>query len=212
MRYLQDTSFGKESGLSVPYPGMSFPNPGMSLPYPGMSLPNPGMSLPFPGMSLPNPGMSLPNPGMSLPIPGMLLPMKTQVPTSASSASPTFAPTSILLDATPSPSSAIHEIKKCTPKDMTAHSTIDLRLDVDSLSSGSIFLDSLASLTIDVVSYGEMFFSLCQHPGNRMMSEYQTNLDETETESAVTGLEATASPTGNVGGKLIGRTENVVLV
>lgn len=206
MRYLQDTSFGKESGMSVPYPGMSFPNPGMSLPYPGMSLPNPGMSLPNPGMSLPNPGMSLPVPGMSVPIPGMILPMTTQVPTSASFASPSFAPTSILLDATPSPASAIHEIKKCTPKDMTAHATVDLRLDVDSLSSGSIFLDSLASLTIDVVSYGEMFFSLCQHPGNRMMSEYQTNLDETETESAVTGLEATASPTGNAGGKLIGRT------
>ena len=201
MRYLQDASVGKDGGTSVPYPDMSLPYPGMSLPFPGMSFPNPAMSLP-------NPGMSLPNPGMSLPQSGMFLPMKTQEAKSEPSASPSFAPTRILPVATrpPSPpSSALHNTNDCTPQDTTAHAHIDLRLDVDSFSSGSIFLESLASLTGDIVSNGEIFFSLCKQPGNRMLPEYQTNLGETEIESAVTGLEASASPAGDVGGKLTGR-------
>ena len=197
MRYLQGASIGTDSGMSVLHPGMSLPNPGMSLPYPGMSLP-------YPGMSLPNPGMSLPNPGMSLPIPGMIFPKKAQVSASAPSASPYIAPSRVLPVGAPSPSSTLQLMIKCAPQDMTAQAFIDLRLDVDSLSIGSIFLETLASLTGDMVSYGEMIFSLCQLPGTRMLSEYQTKLDETETEFAVTGLKATASPAVGVGGKFTG--------
>ena len=84
-----------------------------------------------------------------------------------------------------------------------------LRLDVDSLSDGSLFLESLTGMTDGIVSYGEMHFSLCHHPGNRMLSEHQDKLDPTDV--AVTGLEATAAPVGNVGGKLRGRNQRFEL-
>jgi hypothetical protein len=70
------------------------------------------------------------------------------------------------------------------------------------MSNGSTFLDSLAGLANEIVSYGEMHFSLCQQSGNRIFSELQTNKPARDV-VAVTGLEASAAPAGNIGGKLV---------
>ena len=83
-----------------------------------------------------------------------------------------------------------------------------MRLDVDSMSNGSTFLDSLAGLANDIVSYVEIYFSLCQQSGNRMLSEHQTKPDQTDI--AVTGLEATAAPVGDVAGKLTCKQHSVL--
>ena len=91
---------------------------------------------------------------------------------------------------------------------MTAKATINLRLDVDSLSNGSTFLESLAGMADGIVSYGELHFSLCHQSGNRKLSEHETKLPVDQTEVAVTGLEAMAAPLGNVGGKLRGNDQN----
>jgi hypothetical protein len=194
MRYLQDASFGKEPCMSLAYPGMS-------LPFPGMSLPSPGMSLPFPGMSLPSfPGMSLPYSGMSIPFNGAALNAKPQMDTFAPSASPSSAPTTTVPVELPTSSFSRDHAKECTPLDMTAKASVYLRIDVDSMSHGSTLLDSLAGLANEIVAFGEMHFSLCQQSGNRILSELQTK--PTPDEVAVTGLEASAAPTGNIGGKL----------
>jgi hypothetical protein len=80
-----------------------------------------------------------------------------------------------------------------------------MRIYVDSMSNGSTFLDSLVGLANEIVlSYGEMPFSLCQQSGNRIFSELQTK--PARDVVAVTGLEASAAPTGNIGGKLTCKT------
>jgi hypothetical protein len=64
------------------------------------------------------------------------------------------------------------------------------------MSNGSTFLDSLVGLANEIVSYGEMHFSLCQQSENRISSKLQTK--PAHDEVAVTGLEASAAPTGNI--------------
>ena len=193
IRFLQEASFGKDSGMSLPLPGMSLPYPGMSLPYPGMSLPYSGMSIPYPGMSLP--------------FQGMLPSFKTLAPTTELSLSPSSTPTTTMPRAKEQPTapSALNDGNKCTPRDMTAKATITLRLDIDSLSNDSTFLENLAGMADEIVSYGELHFSLCHQPaGIRMLSEHQSRqLPGDQTEVAVTGLEASASPVGNFGGKFL---------
>ena len=171
----------------------------MSMQYPGLSMQYPGMPLPYPGMSLPFPGMSLPYSGMSIPFPTMHIIKKP--PSFEPSGSPLAALTSTVpVEPPTTSSSSLDYTNECTPHDMTAKASIKLRLDVDSKSKGSIFLDSLAGLASEIVSYGEMYFSLCQQSGERMLSEHQTKPNQTVI--AVTGLEATAAPVGNIGGKL----------
>ena len=122
------------------------------------------------------------------------------IATFAQSASPSSSPITTVPVESPIDLSSRDHIDECTPLDMTAKANIMLRLDVDSMSNGSTFLDSIAGLANEIVSYGEMHFSLCQQSGNRILSEHQTKPDYVEV--TVTGLEATASPIGNVGGKL----------
>ena len=85
---------------------------------------------------------------------------------------------------------------------MTAKATINLRLDIDSLSNDNTIIESLADMADKIVSYGELHFSLCLQPGNRMLSEHQTKLDQAQV--TVTGLDAMVAPVENVGGKLRG--------
>ena len=72
------------------------------------------------------------------------------------------------------------------------------------MNNGSTFLDRLAGLANEIVFHGEMHFSLCQQSENRIVSELQTK--PAHDEVAVTGLEASAAPTGNIGGKLTYKT------
>ena len=143
-RYLQDASF-----MLLAYPGMLLSYPGMSLPFPGMSLPSLGMSAPFPtSMPLPFPGMSLPYSGVSIPFSmgrdltqshtWSHLHRPHHPPQPRPQQWPPVKPTTFS-------SSRVH-INECTPLDMTAKVNVNLRINVDSMSNGSTFLDSLVGL------------------------------------------------------------------